>query len=208
MWVLFSSGTGPKECEHACLNLALKFVDESFPFDLVVIEIDSDSTGLSGCRSMLISVEGDRAEEYVKSWEGTIKWICESPFRANWKRKNWFISVSAIRPPTTTQEIHSSDLKIDTFRSSGPGGQNLQKTDSAVRITHLPTGSTTQAQEERSQTRNKSLAMARMVELLESIASKENKAIDKDKWMKHNTLERGNPVRIYEGKGFKLKKAN
>lgn len=96
-----------------------------------------------------------------------------------------------------------TDLKFDSFRAQGKGGQHVNVTDLAVRITHLPTGITAMAQEERSQYRNKSLALARLSDTLKQNIEKDKKVVAKQTWQNHNELERGNPIKIFRGPDFK-----
>lgn len=153
-------------------------------------------------KSVLIAFESNDSIDYLKSLEGTVQWIGKSMFRPNHKRKNWFVGVSAFLPPDVSK-WSADEFKIETMRSSGPGGQHVNKTESAVRITHLPTGIATIAQEERSQHLNRKLAMCRMSGVLRQ---KEHESISENRnsrWNHHNRLERGNPVRVFEGDDFR-----
>lgn len=202
MWLFFTIGRGPGECQIACAALPSIFIKDAADAGLTATLLDAEE-GEHGLRSALVAVDGD-AEAFVGSWEGTIQWTCASPIRKAWPRKNWFVSVGVVRPPERGHQLRDADLAFDTFRASGPGGQHVQKTDSAVRVTHKPTGLTAQAQEERSQHRNKALAVARLAALLAARDADADKAVEYAKWRQHDALERGNPVRVYKGAEFKL----
>ena len=201
MWVHFTIGRGPGECQIACLRLTAVFMTEVASNGATAALLDTQD-GPHGLLSALVAVEGD-VEDLVASWEGTIQWTCPSPIRKNWGRKNWFISVSVIRPPPPAQGLHESDLQFQAYRASGPGGQHVQKTDSAVRVIHKPTGLIAQAQEERSQHRNKALAVARLAAALAEKAAEAGHAVEHEKWRQHDSLQRGNPVRVFRGPEFK-----
>jgi peptide chain release factor len=201
MWVHLTAGRGPGECQIAVTGLMDVLVKDAISQHLDA-EVLETQDGRHGLLSVLIAVTGENAEAFVASWEGSIQWICQSPIRPHWKRKNWFISVSVIRPPPPSMTLRDADLQIEAFRASGPGGQHVNTTNSAVRVTHLPTGAVAQAQEERSQHRNKALAIARLAAILTGQAEAAGQAVERDKWTKHDALERGNPIRTYRGLRF------
>lgn len=206
-WLQITSGRGPEECCWVVYRLSQYIMHEAEvsgfrPGMIDMVVGDKPNTS----KSVLIAIDADDPSIFLKSFDGTVQWIGKSMFRPNHKRKNWFVGVSALLPPATPR-WSASEIKIETMRASGPGGQHVNKTESAVRITHLPTGIKATAQEERSQHLNRKLAMSRLNGLLRE---KENESINDCRsrlWNQHNRLERGNPVRVFVGRDFILKES-
>ena len=130
----------------------------------------------------------------------TKSFLIQNTVRPHHLRKNWFVKVSFFEfEAKDGTNFKSSDLKIETCRASGNGGQHINTTDSAVRIVHLPTGTEASASEVRSQTRNKALAILRLQEKLHLIVKQRQAAEKESLWLDHYHLERGDAIRTFKG---------
>ena len=158
-------------------------------------------------KSVLLAVKGEKLEAFLKGWEGTIQCVFKSPYRPNHGRKNWFIGCNVFFPPKSEDIVNERDVSFEATRSSGPGGQAVNKISSAIRATHRPTGVVVFAQEERSQLMNKKLALARLASALKNAADQKRQDFQQEVWQQHNELERGNPTRVYQEKGGRMVRA-
>ncbi|MEL7189417.1 MAG: peptide chain release factor H [Pseudomonadota bacterium] len=198
-----SAGKGPKECQWVVAQLARVFVKEAQSQGLQAKLLEQSGEVEA---SLLLSVSGPQCASFAKDRIGTIRWVGSSPFRPQHKRKNWYVGVSLAPTFQEIPQLKKEDIAFQAIRASGPGGQHVNKTDSAVRITHKPTGLSVVSQDQRSQFANKKIALMKLAMLFEA----ENQANEansmSDTWQQHQSLERGNEVRCYEGTKFKFKK--
>ena len=153
----------------------------------------------AGIKSVTALVEGENAYGYLKCEHGVHRLVRISPFDAGGRRHTSFASLEVLPEITDDIEIdiNPNDLRIDTYRSSGAGGQHINKTDSAVRITHIPTGIVTSCQSERSQTMNKETAMRMLKSKLLDLKEKENKEKIEDLKGIQKDIAWGSQIRSY-----------
>lgn len=190
--IQITSGRGPSECERAVAKVMEKILEDAARAG-VEIKITDTTLGRekNSFASVTLALTGPDNQALDK-WKGTIKWIAYSPFRPAHKRKNWFVKITEMETEQLEQyAIAEKDLQIETFRSSGPGGQNVNKVATGVRITHIPSGIVATAREERSQYANKRSAIRKIKEQIATLAQAKDAEAEQKKWGQHNDLERG-----------------
>lgn len=197
-WLQVSAGHGPAECAWAVLRVVERIENDAAAAGLEISTLDVEpGTEPGTAQSILLSLTGtEGVDRFVAGWRGTVQWIARSPFRPEHKRKNWFVGIEVLEPPAAVR-FDPRDVRFETMRASGPGGQHVNRTESAVRVTHVPTGLQASASEERSQHRNKALAMARLARKLENLKEQQRGESERGRWRAHQALERGNPVRVF-----------
>jgi peptide chain release factor len=194
MELQISSGQGPAECELGVGKLFSSLLKE-FPGTAIMEKTAGGRRG--GFRSVRLSSETD-----LPFLEGSVLWICRSPYRPHHGRKNWFIDVSVCHSAETV-DFDRLSVRFETFRSGGHGGQNVNKVETGVRAIHEPTKISTVSTDERSQGLNKQIALRRVIEAVAALNADGRataKSLDR---LEHTRIERGNPVRVYEGMEFK-----
>jgi peptide chain release factor 2 len=179
-----SGGTEAQDWASMLERMYLKFCDRR-GFQVEVLE---ESPGdVAGLKSAALKVTGDYAFGTLRTESGVHRLVRKSPFDSNARRHTSFASVFVYPEVDDTIEIaiNPADLRVDTFRASGAGGQHINKTDSAIRITHLPTNIVVQCQSDRSQHRNRAEAMAmlkaRLYELEMRKRNEEKQAMEDSK---------------------------
>ena len=195
---LHAGAGGTESCDWASMLCRMyeKWADKR-GFSVEVLDsLDGDEAGL---KSVTLEIQGDNAYGYFKSEHGVHRLVRISPFNAAGKRQTSFVSCDVM--PDIKQdidiEIADDDIRIDTYRSSGAGGQHINKTSSAIRITHFPTGIVVQCQNERSQHMNKDKAMQMLKAKLLILREQENLAKESDIRGEVKEIGWGSQIRSY-----------
>lgn len=198
-----AGGTEAQDWAEMLLRMYLRWAErKGFETQVVDMLLGEEA----GIKNVTFLVKGPHAYGYLKCENGIHRLVRISPFDANNRRHTSFASLYAY--PELAEnidvEIRDEDLKIDTFRSSGPGGQHVNKTESAIRITHIPTGIVVQCQNERSQHKNKAIAMAilrsRIYEIEKKKQEEKLNSLEKEK----KDIAWGSQIRSYTLHPYKL----
>jgi peptide chain release factor 2 len=167
-----AGGTESQDWAQILMRMYMRWAERSgFKVDVVDLIVGEEA----GIKSVTLTIKGEYAYGYLKGEAGVHRLVRISPFDAN-KRRHTSFSAVMVYPEITEDlevDINEEDLRIDTFRASGAGGQHVNKTDSAVRITHAPTGIVVSCQNERSQHKNKDVAMKLLKARIFAIKKKE-----------------------------------
>lgn len=195
MIIQITSGKGPAECCRAVARVQQLMLQQAHRQNIkveVLDRVEADET--DAFKSVTFTAEGDGLENFINEWQGTVQWISVSPFRRQHKRKNWFVGVNAL-PVNELPAWRDAEVKLDTCRASGPGGQHVNKVETAVRGTHMPSGIQVLAMDSRSQLENKKLCLQRLQAKVMAWQTETLINQRQQQWLNHHTLERGNAVK-------------
>jgi peptide chain release factor 2 len=200
-----SGGTEAQDWAEMLLRMYTRFAEKK-GFKIEVLDYQPGE--VAGIKNATLLIEGEFAYGFLRSEQGVHRLVRISPFDSNARRHTSFASVGVT--PDIEQdievEINEADLRIDTYRSSGAGGQHVNKTDSAVRITHIPSGIVVACQNERSQHKNKDRAMKTLkAKLYELEKSRQAEKMDEIRGKRHS-IDFGSQIRSYVMQPYQLVK--
>lgn len=196
-YIQLTAGRGPVECARAVVLVAKELLKVCPALELVDYEVHNSEPDCY--MSMTFASEQELSAAFRQEWEGTVLWrSTRNPFRPGHKRCNWFVGVHFI-DSVVLPEIREGDILYDVCRSGGKGGQNVNKVETSVRATHVPTGLSVRCSDERSQAQNKSRARERLLLKLMEMNDARFSAAKQACWSHHDSLERGNPVKKFLG---------
>lgn len=188
-----TAGRGPAECREAVRCIALELLREA---EEAGLSAASDLDASAPAASIVVALGGEGAERFAASWTGTVLW-CDPSLRGSGARRNWYVAVHASRADPGGRSLRPDEVRFETMRAGGPGGQHQNVTDSAVRAVHLPTGLAAIARDGRSQHANRKVAFERLADLLASIEERSREVARRREWLDRITVVRGDPVRTY-----------
>lgn len=197
-YLQITSGRGPVECCRVVALVLEKILREAQKRKLRVKILEKETGPVNRTLlSAVVALEGASCDVLADEWEGTVLWIARSPYRIHHRRKNWFVGVQTFLL-SESREATEDDIRYETLRASGPGGQHVNKTESAVRAVHIPSGISVVASDQRSQWQNKKLATERLLVKLTAWNIEQAMIQAQTNWSNHNSLQRGNPVKIIQ----------
>lgn len=201
--IQITSGRGPLECQWVVSKVLKTFLEEvkENNIDYEIIHRENGDENLT-LKSVTLLLKGQNIQEFLKTWLGSICWTGKSTFRKLHKRSNWFIGVFELENLKTI-DFKERDIKFQTARSQGSGGQNVNKVNTAVRATHFPSKQSVFVQDSRSQLENKKLSIIRLKEKVMGVYIQQLESKMKETWSLNLQVQRGNPVRTFTGTDFK-----
>lgn len=188
-----SSGQGPAECELG-VGRFLEYLRKRY--DITVLDF-SEGYNMGTYRSVRFLTPDDLGD-----FIGSIQWVWQSAYRPGHKRKNWFLDFSECAV-SAIEDFDESKITIQTFRSGGNGGQNVNKVETGVRAIYFPNGLSAVCTEERSQFQNKQRAIEKLKKAIDIINSERGAKAANAAWKRHTQIVRGSAVRKFNGLDFK-----
>ena len=201
--IQISSGKGPLECQFVVAKVLKVFLEEAkenlMAYEIIHREKGDENLTL---KSATLVLKGEKINNFLENWIGSICWIGKSTFRKNHQRSNWFIGIFELENLEKI-EFHEKDIQFQTMRSQGSGGQNVNKVSTAVRATHLPTKISVFVQDTRSQLENKKISIQRLREKVLNLHLEKLEKQMQETWKNQSEVQRGNPTRTFTGMDFK-----